>query len=95
MELAGTLKTLFACFTSGERMKEEDWVALEATLDEERNGFVARLRAGNHHVSETDIRICMTKELGPTWRQMAVVFFLAPESVRKRYQRLKKTIFAQ
>ena len=86
----GRLHTLYSHFTSGTRINKEDWLALEIALDAEHEGTMRKLRKYCPQISETDVRICMMKELGLTWRQMAAVVYLAAESVRKRYQRLKK-----
>lgn len=87
------LHALFLHFTSGTRINDGDWLALETALDEEHEKSVQKLRKDCPQISETDVRICMMKELGLTWRQMAAVVFLEKESVRKRHLRLKKKFF--
>ncbi len=84
------LMTLLTLFASGTQIKEEDWSKLEIALDEERENFFAKLRSTYPAMNEMDFRVCMAKELGLTWRQMTHLFFISPDSVKRRYQRIKK-----
>lgn len=92
MGYANSLNNLFLRIISGVKLDNVDWDALECALNQECDECVAKLRSNSCTISEMDIRIYMTKKLGLTWRQMSEIFFLDPESVRKRHQRLKRKI---
>ena len=87
------LKQAVMLFTAGTAASDADWSLLEAALDAERGGFVSRLRAEHPKLREAGVRICMLKEAGLTWRQMSVYFGIAPESVKRRYIRMKSKVF--
>ena len=84
-----------ARFTAGTAASDADWSVLEAALDAEHGGFVSRLRTEHPKLKEDSVRICMLKEAGLTWRQMSVHFGIAPESVKRQFQRMKNKVFSQ
>ena len=74
-------------------LTDEDWQSLEITLDESYDNFVLKLRTSFPQIKEDMIRLCMLQKISMTNRAIANIFFISPDSVKKRKQRLKKELF--
>jgi len=72
---------------------DDDWKSLEIAIDDVCHNFVSRLRTSFPKMKESAIRLCMLQRIQLTNRQMANIFFVEPETIKKRKQRLKKIFF--
>lgn len=95
IEKQSTTIEAFKSGTEGERisLSDDDWKSLEIALDDVYDGFVLKLKTSFPHMKEEMVRLCMLQKISLTNREMANIFFISPESVKKRKQRLKKEFF--
>ncbi|MDO4994591.1 MAG: hypothetical protein Q4E32_06260 [Bacteroidales bacterium] len=74
------------------RLTSDDWLYLEKTLDELDDNFVCSLRMHDPKIDDEIIRLAMLIRIGLNNRQMAEVFNLTLEAIKKRKQKLRKYV---
>ena len=86
---------LFKSGEAGEHMSltDEDWQSLEIALDDSYDNFILKLRTSFPQMKEEMVRLCMLQKISMTNRAIGNIFFITPDSVKKRKQRWKKEFF--
>ena len=75
------------------KMTQEIWREIEDTLNAADNGFVKKLRSEHKSFDEEDIQLCMLVRLKVPNRNIAQIFLLGTEAIKKRRQKLKREGF--
>ena len=75
------------------KMTQEIWREIEDTLNAADNGFVKKLRSEYKSFDEEDIQLCMLVRLKVPNRNIAQIFLLGTEAIKKRRQKLKREGF--
>ena len=75
------------------KMTQEIWREIEDTLNAADNGFVKKLRSEHKSFDEEDIQLCMLVRVKVPNRNIAQIFLLGTEAIKKRRQKLKREGF--
>ena len=75
------------------KMTQEIWREIEDTLNAADNGFVKKLRSEHKSFDEEDIQLCMLVRMKVPNRNIAQIFLLGTEAIKKRRQKLKREGF--
>ena len=75
------------------KMTQEIWREIEDTLNAADNGFVKKLRSEYKSFDEEDIQLCMLVRLKVPNRNIAQIFLLGTDAIKKRRQKLKREGF--
>jgi len=75
------------------KMTQEIWREIEDTLNAADNGFVKKLRSEYKSFDEEDIQLCMLVRMKVPNRNIAQIFLLGTEAIKKRRQKLKREGF--
>lgn len=78
--------------TSNVKIRQEDWIYLENTLDDIDDSFVSRLRMSHPTLDHDSIKLAMLLRIGLTVSQISVVFHLTTDAIKKRKKRLKQEV---
>ncbi len=75
------------------KMTQELWREIEDTLNAADNGFVKKLRSEHKSFDEEDIQLCMLVRMKVPNRNIAQIFLLGTDAIKKRRQKLKREGF--
>jgi len=75
------------------KMTQEIWREIEDTLNAADNGFVKKLRSEHKSFDEEDIQLCMLVRMKVPNRNIAQIFLLGTDAIKKRRQKLKREGF--
>ena len=73
-------------------IRDEDWNEIIDFLEGVGNQFVSRLAKQYPELKDSDLRLCMLVRLHLTTAQLAAVYCIAEDSIKKRLLRLKEKL---
>lgn len=91
-EIIDTFKSIGREGKEYAKIKPEDWIYLEKTLDEIDANYIGNLRVQHPHLDENSFQLAMLIRIGLTNTQIAAVFNLTVEAIKKRKQKLRRDV---
>ena len=75
-------------------ISESDWMEMETLLNDVDNFFAERIRKSFPGIKTDDFRFCMLVRMKLTNQELAGLFNVEQDSIKKRKQRMKRNVFA-